>query len=384
MATMETGKEGRLYFPALDTLRGFFAVIVIVFHAYLQEIQVVPLVRQQRLFTVSAVGAFGVTFFFVLSSFLITHLLLEEKGKRGKVAIGAFYARRILRIWPVYFAALGIGLFVIDRVAGGGSGGVWGLPFALFYANFLMAAMGVLPSPPMTYAPLWSVSIEEQFYLVWPVVASVVKERFLWIVALVLILAAEFCREWRFDLIGHANEHFWFHTTSHLDCFAIGALAALIYRSGRAKPLQKYPLPVCLAAWLGVCLVQWNTGTIIQAPDNTLLGLRTYVLIPFLAAAAILACATAPDQTPRALTSKGMLYLGRISYGMYAYHGIWIQMLYVRNAAVMHQRQPMEQVTRLVLLLVLTFVTASLSFYLLERPILKLKTKFQRVASGTA
>src|SRR5205085_1151346 len=112
--------------------------------------------------------------FFVLSAFLITELLLQEKQQFGKIHLKAFYVRRILRIWPLYFTAIAIGLlvshFVVEQelplryVAG----------FLLLCGNWVISATGF---PHSVMGPLWSVSFEEQFYLLWPGFLAHAKRR---------------------------------------------------------------------------------------------------------------------------------------------------------------------------------------------------------------
>src|SRR5579871_4214634 len=201
----EERQESRsIYFPALDTLRGFFAASVVTFHFLLMHLWHVPDETKNAQFNRWGFGAFGVPFFFVLSSFLITNLLLEEREKTGRISIAPFYMRRILRVWPVYFAALLVGQFVIVRLAHVEGTSIWLVPFLLFFANFGMSGLQ-MGAPPMAYAALWSVSVEEQFYAVWPWLIRLTSRKALPWAGVALILAAILVRDWRYELVGQIH-----------------------------------------------------------------------------------------------------------------------------------------------------------------------------------
>src|SRR5262249_1274037 len=111
-------------------------------------------------------GRVGLDLFFVLSSYLITSILLRERSVHGEFRTGAFYARRALRIWPLYFATIGFCYCVLRFALPGEILPLkYVVAFAFFSGNWAMIAWGV---PHSGAAVLWSVSIEEQFYLLWP------------------------------------------------------------------------------------------------------------------------------------------------------------------------------------------------------------------------
>ena len=153
----------RFYIPALDGLR--LVAFLMIFWTHTMQgpstdaAPPIPLYGAFRL-----AGAYGVPVFFVLSAFLITRLLQMEKARDGRIDIRAFYVRRTLRIWPLYFLIVAIAVahwaFVVHRVP---SGAV--LSLATFTANWYRGFLGPIDS---FAAVLWSVSVEEQFYLVWP------------------------------------------------------------------------------------------------------------------------------------------------------------------------------------------------------------------------
>jgi peptidoglycan/LPS O-acetylase OafA/YrhL len=111
-------------------------------------------------------GASGVDLFFTLSAFLITVLLLRERRQTGGISLRLFYIRRILRIWPLYFFVLAVSVVLAHTIPGQSLPWYYAVPYLLFVGNWINVAFGHLLS---VCAPLWTVSIEEQFYLVWPV-----------------------------------------------------------------------------------------------------------------------------------------------------------------------------------------------------------------------
>src|SRR5918993_3703515 len=181
-----------VYFPGLNGIRGIAAMIVLIFHIdqytrqYL-DLEDIGIWRTEM-------QKFAVVMFFVLSGFLITFLLLKEKHSSGKISFQNFYIRRILRIWPVYYLVLFVGMLLLMACRDE----VYALPkdnnmvaTFLFYF-FLLSNVGfALRYRADLIGNLWSIGVEEQFYAVWPLVISKVNRVFrflvfLWVGYLVL------------------------------------------------------------------------------------------------------------------------------------------------------------------------------------------------------
>ena len=160
-------KVDKLYFPNLTGLRAI-AVLLVFFHHYNQIINIFGH-EGISIYFLGAAGEIGVLLFFVLSGFLITNLLLHEEKIAQRINIKKFYLRRILRIWPLYFLMVILGFFVFPHLS---------IPylssyifekqdfffFIFFSANYVLFNGIVIPG----IAPLWSVCVEEYFYLIWP------------------------------------------------------------------------------------------------------------------------------------------------------------------------------------------------------------------------
>jgi peptidoglycan/LPS O-acetylase OafA/YrhL len=159
------------HIPELDAIRGLAAFAVVLYHRYPYAF---------------FLGWSFVDCFFVLSGYLITRILLENAG--SSTLLRAFYFRRILRIWPVYFATLFLVVFVnsISRVGRPMTLGAL-LQHAVFLQNIQALWFAKIPPFPFPFAPSWSVAVEEQFYLLWPIVLIVFGRRCVPIVAVLLI-----------------------------------------------------------------------------------------------------------------------------------------------------------------------------------------------------
>jgi peptidoglycan/LPS O-acetylase OafA/YrhL len=231
-------KTPRVFFPNLDGLRflAFFAVFL--FHSfYTPDASIAASPIYQVPHQLTRVGDLGVNFFFVLSGFLITYLLLSEKQLTGRVVIRAFYMRRILRIWPLYFVVVFIGFVVFLWLKA--CFGLHGLQetarlwyFFTFLVNFNNLYDG---SQTPTLTLLWSVSVEEQFYLVWPLLVAATPARCMgWLFGGVLALSLGFRfwhlhddPQWMFKLYG-------LHTLSLIGDMALGGMVAwLCFRDER-------------------------------------------------------------------------------------------------------------------------------------------------------
>lgn len=176
----------KIYFPNLDGLR-FYAFLAVFFaHSFWTEFDYISQNRGFILLKQTAYkGVLGVNFFFVLSGFLITYLLLEEKESTGRINIGAFYMRRILRIWPLYYFVVLVGFVVVPFVQTKLGQPTPEKSNVLYYLAFL-GNFDVKPTSAVL-GILWSIAVEEQFYLVWPIIFRIVPARFYYLLFPVII-----------------------------------------------------------------------------------------------------------------------------------------------------------------------------------------------------
>lgn len=363
-------KKSSFYMPELDVLRALAFAAVFVSHwlphdpDYYSQ-RGVPALLAQGLSLLSFAGATGVMVFFCLSSYLITKLLLKEIDEHGEVAVGAFYMRRLLRIWPLYmlFTALAALLPFVDSSQEFGWESV--LAFIFFSGNWLWS----LGTPGNTVAaPLWSISVEEQFYLCWPWVVRRLTRRGLRNAAFGL-LAVAFIN--RLLVVTHVlGCDLWHNTLTQFDSIALGALVA-VGVTDSLEPLKRRGRWVLLAAGAaGLYAAQLVTGPFA-------IGWASLVYFPLvsLSCALILWAFIGMQLDWASGTVRTLLYLGQISYGLYVLHCL---SFYLVDELLprLGLRQHAAFVGRGVMAMLLTIVLATISYYGLERPFLRLKGRF--------
>src|SRR4051812_38011880 len=176
----------RFYRPELDALRFFAFLCVFAFH-WMDYVPVDPK-TQPTLVAVLTAGAFGVPVFFLLSSFLIVELLLREREQTGDIHIKSFYVRRILRIWPLYFAVfyglIALGYFLPNVATKDYR--AW-IAFTFFAGNWFIMRHGWIAGP---IDPLWSIAVEEQFYIAVPLLLKIGGRKLLAGISIVLVIVS--------------------------------------------------------------------------------------------------------------------------------------------------------------------------------------------------
>lgn len=311
-------------------------------------------------------GFLGVDIFFVISGFLITHLLLHERAATGRVSLRDFYLRRIFRILPPLICAIALAMLLWP---GSASDRMVVVQAALlFYANFLPAeTLGNL-------GHTWSLAIEEQFYLVWPLLFATMFARArvgLIALALAVVVASVAVRYW---LVAHWDnlEQLYTFTPARLDPIMLGCLLALCMPNVRQL----------LAGWSGrvTCALAWASAIAILGclffADRDYMQSTPFAFAGFALIAGVLV-ATAPllsaqDFLRRALCHPWSRYIGRRSYGLYLYH-------YPIFGALEAWRTPGD-VGNFVLVtgakIMLSLAVTELSWRLVEAPALRVKARF--------
>ena len=224
--------EARYYRPELDVLR--FIAFLFVFMTHRTDLAPIDQARHPWFHAFAQIGVYGVPVFFFLSAFLITELLERERRATGTIDVRAFYVRRILRIWPLYFLVF-FGLVLLNHVlpgAGADSPTKW-LYFMLFAGNWYITFNGWIEYP---VNPMWSLSVEEQFYVVIPVLALLGRR------ALIAVNVAALAVSYAV-IVGYARGFTavptfsgqWTNSFVHFQFFAGGMLLALALRGRRPE-----------------------------------------------------------------------------------------------------------------------------------------------------
>jgi peptidoglycan/LPS O-acetylase OafA/YrhL len=333
--------------PQLDSIRGL-AVLLVLLHN-----------TDGGFYTgiIGRDGWMGVDLFFVLSGFLITGILLDSKNTEAYFR--NFYARRCLRIWPLYYCTLLFMFGVIPFVRPSAAHNVFDAKSMPWWSYFVYLQNFLVSVPTRATGPLgvtWSLAIEEQFYLVWPLVV-----RFCSAVTLRRIMVTIICLEpvLRLTMLRHGL-NVYPNTFSRLDGLMWGALVALLFRSPTFTR-KTYVRP----AWITL-LIALPLALVTAAHVN-------WIVYSFSALASVSFVYVGLTSTQRwfqsILSNRFLIYSGMISYGIYLLEKLPIDLV----KSFHWQAHPI-----LVLLLGAagTYIVATLSWYLLERPVMRLKRFF--------
>lgn len=358
----------------LDGIRGLAILLVLAFHARIvfATTAEIPYLG----FRLLGLGWSGVDLFFVLSGFLITGILIDSRD--SSTYFRTFYARRILRIFPLYFFYLFL-ILVLCRHGWRWYAGedLWQSAGPWWFVTYLMNWKPGGGSGDRFLDHLWSLAIEEQFYLVWPAVVWLVPRRRMSWVCAVLAACAFAARCWM-SASGASTEIIYRMTPCRLDCLAVGAFVAIGLRDFR--PLLERWTPrvafACAGIFLAVAAASPNpvwSDLPMRTVGASLLALG-YGCVVFRAATA------RAGWMHRLLSSRLLCQFGKYSYGMYILHAVLLEMtiLFVRDLG----RRPLPQAVILAIkycylpaLVAATFAIAWLSWRFLEHPFLVLKSR---------
>ncbi len=349
------------YIPQFDGLRGLAILLVLIGHSgFLEELPHAGMLEYTR---------FGVDLFFVLSGFLITGILTDSKGSQHYFR--NFYARRALRIWPLYYVVLFVAFVVAPLFAPSmrpTAVSTW--PAFIFYAQNIVYH----DIYPFGLGPTWSLAVEEQFYLTWPVFVFLLKKRTLAIVSVSLVVVSLSLRLF-FHFHGAATGFVHTFTLSRLDAIAFGCLAALWLRSPsctfvrwRSRAYQ----------FLGLGVAGTILARILMHRNSSIVG---YTFLAF-AFTGLLGISLASDPRSsllgRSLSASWLRYIGRISYGIYLLHYplfiLWAR--FIGSLGFYQTHKLAGNLAGFAGQIALATLAASISWRFFEEPILRLKELF--------
>jgi peptidoglycan/LPS O-acetylase OafA/YrhL len=370
-------KQESVYFRNLDALRALAALAVILAHLALwipaPAADWTSIVRRIMSFDRMG-GTYGVCFFFILSGFLITYRLLLEKQENQQINVLHFYGRRILRIWPLYFLSILIGfviypafMFSLGRAYTENASPAL---YAVFLTNFDHLWHGVPANGILGVQ--WSVAVEEQFYLGWPLLfLGRIRPVLLLIVMGILAIGSE-C----FFLANAPGPRSYYHLLSCLRFLAAGGMISLFsfYYPALVQAFFRR-IPKILSAVItfsGVLVLFFATElTNYFDPLKYLVHLLPFLLFSFV----ILEQCFSPNKWLALGRFKGLNSLGRISYGLYLWHMAAIYIV----LEIPGFSQPHLFVLNVVLVLLLTITLSALSFRYVESPFLRWKSCFSEI-----
>ena len=377
----------KVYFPNLNGIRFIAAFLVIIHHIeQFKNIYGLPGCWNNK--TIQIIGGLGVTLFFVLSGFLITYMLFVEKEHVGTIDVKGFYVRRILRIWPLYFFIVILAFFLlpnfnqldIPR---------WSIYLSNEFTTKLILFIAFLPNaaillyPPVPFASqLWSIGVEEQFYVVWPVLIKLFKNPLILLFSIVVIY-------WLIKILIHNilqnNQAGSFNFSvqfikafmelTRINCMAIGGIGAYLLFEKKYKLLNfLYSTSFQISIYISL-FVLIGLGLNIPYLNDEIYSVLFMILIINL---------SSNESTVISLNNKIFDYLGKISYGLYMYHplAIVISILSFMTMAAGTAYYAYSNFLIYFLSIVTTIFLSAFSYEFFEKFFIKKKISFSKIISG--
>lgn len=313
--------------------------------------------------------SFGVPIFFVLSGFLITYLMFREVEKNNRFSIKNFYIRRILRIWPVYYLVLVIGFIIFPIVRSALIGPEYPETANPWYYTFFLSNIDQIQASTLPFGiglgPTWSVSVEEQFYLIWPLIFVLLpKKNFLW--GILLIITSSIFLSSFFEL---SNKNL-IYCISYL---GIGALAAYIayHYEGFVRKITNISVFTLLPVFLLLLLTIYTSLYIYSS----------FLFIPIIAILISYIILQQCYGTKGALKKIPLLErMGKYTYGLYLYHVICNFVVYTLFVTILKFDESiwMAVVFRPIISLILSAIVSIFSYRYMESYFLRLKEHFSK------
>lgn len=366
-------RKARFYRPELDMLR-FFAFLC-VFQHHVDFTLGLDRFFPARIRELQEAGAYGVCLFFLLSAYLITELLCKERDETNSIHLKAFYIRRVLRIWPLYFLFLAFGI-------------VFGLvmphfrvepyrivAFLLLAGNWYTAYVGWTVNP---ISPLWSISVEEQFYLLVPTIMKYGGRRAIWTLSVLFFIASYGVLAWLGQHDASVNVKIWSNSFVQFQFFAAGCILALGLRA-RVPKLNVFWRAISVAGGVAMWMAATDVTRHIDVHPG---GSRLCAMYAMILIGTVLIFLGFLGLNA-SLVPKSLRYLGQISYGLYVFHEFVSELV---SAAAKHWPRAGLRGTPYsgILDLALTITLAALSYQFVERPFLRLKERYAFIKSRPA
>jgi peptidoglycan/LPS O-acetylase OafA/YrhL len=365
------GTGAKYYFPQLDSIRGLSFLAVYFFHAIHPQFGSNFLARMLDSFYNSLILSIDV--FFILSSFLLTWLGISEYKAKGNFSFISYFMRRALRIWPLYFLLMIFSFVLVPYVAA-----YFKVPITLPPAHYYIFFISNFYLEPHVYFLrfLWTLAVEEQFYLLWGLCLWMLPKQ-IRITAYVLVGISILFKV--YTIIN--NVDYYFHTLTYLFDFAVGILAAFaihhkfpftIWFSRKSRTVSVLFLLIIPAFFIALfCIKNFTQPGF--APWLDVIGRYLFIIYTGL----FIIDQMVDERTVLNLKkSKFLVYTGKISYGLYCFHGIVLTF-----GAVLLQKLDitLPVIVKALGFLGVNYLVAAASYRYIESPFLKLKDKLRRI-----
>ncbi len=364
---MTLEKQKNFYIPELDGLR-FFAFLLIFFH------NADPVLSNSFLRKVSEYGWIGVDLFFCLSAYLITRLLVIEYQSTNQINIKHFYIRRILRIWPLYYFYIFIGLIYAYLVPHTLEKVFLNL-FSLLTFSYNFAYFFLFPIPIVIFIHLWSISYEIQYYTISPWIVNKLMKISTTAKWFVLISILFFSNVIRAIFIYNKIVHpvIYFLPLTHLDSIITGIILGTGILDKFISQTNGYKILIA-----GLALI----FCVFQLPNNQIIGWHlpiTYFLSACGMLLIIMSTLVPTKSATNIFSSRIFVFLGRISYGLYIFHFLGLSLtvqIFIKYFKIAYNNFDENFLSFISLAFLITLAFSFLSYRLIELPFLKLKNNF--------
>lgn len=363
--------ERRDFLPSLEGIRGYAFLLVFVIH-YNEVYERPARLSLYPFFLLYQTAWFLVPIFFVLSGFLITKILLNTRERVGYFRV--FYLRRALRILPLYYLTLGV-LAVVILLCRFPMHKNW-LLYLVYLQNLKFSVMNT--DKHFVTSHLWSLALEEQFYLVWPLAIWFLRTEKA-VLRFSYILIAACCALRLAWPLFHLNYFAAYYLSpTRMDAILLGAVLAIQYKRGinwsRITAVSKVLIPVVWFSIVIVCLIRGRA----QATDY--IGVAAMIPAQNLLGAAFVVLALEPNSWMSRVCSKDLICrVGRISYGLYIFHILYKLLIYQTVGVWLTRFMPhwLALAMSACVALAITFALAGLAYRFIEEPAIRWKDRIK-------
>ncbi len=357
----------RPYYPALDGIRGLAILLVVFFHNF-------------GFINYTVFGWLGVDLFFVLSGYLITGILLKSVGHKNYLR--NFYARRILRIFPLYYLFLVLAIFILPQIPSLKDNLQYYVDNQLWFWTFTQNWLFVLKTPEKTNFLLhfWSLAVEEQFYLIWPfIILFIRKPKFLFAVMAIILVSVITSRIILWNIHIESIHYFSLYTFTRFDGICIGCMLALLQYMN-ADFLKQYTAPILFSlSGLNFLFYFVNRYHAFTFPYFAMIGYTTFAIM-----FAILVHEAVKQESKIIYYIFNFLplrFLGQISYGLYIFHWPVYLFLFPKFNKFFTENTTLNlfftHLFSAITATVIGILISIVSYYGMERRILKWKEHFK-------
>ena len=353
---------------SLDGMRAVSIIMVLLAHA---SDTMPEIISKNRFFSFIANSDLGVKVFFAISGYLITKLLIVEKEKTGNVSLRNFYIRRVFRIFPIFYLYIVVlillkcfyipTVFESYKLLGVAALYLWN------YEHLINIHITGIDNGFWFFGHFWTLSMEEQFYLLWPLLFIKVKEPSLKKVVIAMLIAMPFLRVLTYFFMPGSSGQMGMMLQTGGDTILIGCLGALVektefFKEKVLKAIHYNGLIICLAVFLFIIspILDSHFKGMYNLPIGRSLDNLCIIMLIFW-------CVYVPSKVSDLLNTKVLIQIGLLSYSLY----IWQQLFFTNRIHFWVNQFPQN--------IFVVFAVGFVSYYGIEKPILSLKKRFKKV-----